>query len=110
MARFDGLEHAAEELRPAEAPDVVTIGAAASWLRCRLAWVRVLLVTVAGLFPDRFADPDQEPGEGEGLSDAASLEPSFTIAAKEYLARMSTRGVPRTITEAAATPMKKAAA
>lgn len=50
-----GVERAAEELRPADMPDAVTLGAAVSWLRRRLAWVRALLVTIAGLFPDRFA-------------------------------------------------------
>lgn len=49
-----GVERAAEELRPADAPDAITLGAAVSWLRRRLAWVRALLVTVAGLFPDLF--------------------------------------------------------
>jgi hypothetical protein len=50
-----GVERAAEELRPADAPDAVTLGAAVSWLRRRMAWVRALLVTVAGLRPDLFA-------------------------------------------------------
>lgn len=50
-----GVERAAEVLRPADTPDAVTLGAAVSWLRRRLAWVRALLVTTAGLFPDRFA-------------------------------------------------------
>jgi hypothetical protein len=48
------LEQAAEELRPGDAPDAVTLGVAVAWLRRRVAWVRALLVTVAGLFPDLF--------------------------------------------------------
>lgn len=49
------VEQAAEDLRPADALDAVTLGAAVSWLRRRMAWVRALLVTVAGLLPDLFA-------------------------------------------------------
>ena len=49
-----GVEHAAEELRPADTPDAVSLGAAVSWLRRRLAWVRALLITVAGMLPDLF--------------------------------------------------------
>lgn len=48
------VEQLAEALRPADAPDAVTLPAAIAWVRRRLAWVRALLVTVAGLFPDRF--------------------------------------------------------
>lgn len=50
-----GLEHAAEELRPGDAPDAVTLSIAVAWVRRRIVWVRALLVTVAGLFPDLFA-------------------------------------------------------
>jgi hypothetical protein len=49
------VEHAAQALRPADALDAVTLGAAVAWLRRRLLLVRSLLVTVAGLFADRFA-------------------------------------------------------
>ena len=49
------VEHAAAQLRPAESPDAVTLGAAVAWLRRRLVLVRALLVTVIGLLPDRFA-------------------------------------------------------
>jgi hypothetical protein len=49
------VEHAAAQLRPAESPDAVTLGAAVAWLRRRLVLVRALLVTVLGLLPDRFA-------------------------------------------------------
>jgi hypothetical protein len=49
------LEQAAEALRPGDQPDAVTLGVAVGWVRLRVAWVRALLVTVAGLFPDLFA-------------------------------------------------------
>lgn len=49
------LEQAAEEVRPGDAPDAVTLGAAVAWVRLRVAWVRALLITVIGLFPDLFA-------------------------------------------------------
>ena len=49
------VEHAADTLRPSDAPDAVTLSAAIAWLRRRIAMVRALLVTVAGLFPDLFA-------------------------------------------------------
>jgi hypothetical protein len=51
-----GIEHAAEELRPADADFAVTLGAAIAWLRRRLVLVHALLVTVIGLFPAVFAD------------------------------------------------------
>ena len=47
-----GIERAAEQLRPADAPDAVTLGAAVGWLRRRLAMVYAVLGTVAGLFAD----------------------------------------------------------
>ncbi len=50
-----GLEHAAEALRPGDALDAVTLIVAVAWVRRRVAWVRALLVTVAGLFPGLFA-------------------------------------------------------
>ena len=50
-----GVERAAEELRPPDTPDAVTLPAAIAWLRRRIAFVRALLITVAGLFADRFA-------------------------------------------------------
>ena len=49
-----GLERAAEQLRPADEPDAVSLGAAVAWLRRRLVLVRALLVTVMGLMPDLF--------------------------------------------------------
>jgi hypothetical protein len=49
-----GVEHAANTLRPADAPDAVTLGAAVAWLRRRIALVRATLVTASGLFPERF--------------------------------------------------------
>jgi hypothetical protein len=53
------VEHAAEELRPADTLDAITFGAAVAWLRRRIVLVRALLVTVVGLLPDRFADVGQ---------------------------------------------------
>ena len=50
------LEKAADEVRPADAEDAVTLCAAVAWLRLRVTIVRATLVTVIGLFPDRFAD------------------------------------------------------
>lgn len=50
-----GIEHAAEQLRPADEPDAVSLGAAVAWLRRRLVLVRALLATVMGLLPDLFA-------------------------------------------------------
>jgi len=49
------VEQAAEQLRPADTLDAITLGAAVAWLRRRLVLVRALLVTVVSLFPDRFA-------------------------------------------------------
>lgn len=54
-----GVEHAADTLRPASAPDAVTLGGAVAWLRRRIAWVRALLITVASLLPDCFADVER---------------------------------------------------
>ena len=48
------LEQAAEKVRPGAAPEAVTLSVAVAWLRRRVAWVRALLITVAGLFPDLF--------------------------------------------------------
>jgi hypothetical protein len=50
-----GVERAAEQLRAADAPDAVTLAAAVAWTRRRMAWVRALLLTVAGLLPDLLA-------------------------------------------------------
>jgi hypothetical protein len=54
-----GVARAAEQLRPGDAPGAVTLPAAMAWLHRRRAWVRALLVTVAGLFPDLFANLGQ---------------------------------------------------
>jgi hypothetical protein len=54
-AASTGLEHAAEALRPGDEPGAVTLSVAVAWVRRRVAWVRALLVTVAGLFPELFA-------------------------------------------------------
>jgi len=50
-----GLERAAERVRPGDAPGAVTLSVAVAWVRRRVTWVRALLVTVAGLFPELFA-------------------------------------------------------
>jgi hypothetical protein len=49
-------EKAADELRPADAPDAVALGAALVWLRLRVAIVRAVLTTAKGLRPDLFGD------------------------------------------------------
>ena len=46
---------AADDLRPADAQDAVTLDAAVRWLERRITLVRATLVTVLGLFPERFA-------------------------------------------------------
>lgn len=48
------VEKAAEEARPADASDAVTLGAALVWLRLRVAITRAALTTVKGLMPERF--------------------------------------------------------
>jgi len=52
----ESVEKAANEVRPADAPDAVTLSAALVWLRRRVAIVRALLTTVKGLMPDRLGD------------------------------------------------------
>jgi len=49
------VEQAADTLRPADVLDAVTLSAAVTWLRRRLALVGTMFVTVTGLFPDLFA-------------------------------------------------------
>lgn len=49
------VEKVAEKLRPAEAPDAVTLPTAVRWVRLRLELVKAVLIAVLGLFPDRFA-------------------------------------------------------
>lgn len=51
----EAIEKVAAEARPAEAPDAVTLPTAVRWVRLRVALVRVALIAVLGLFPDRFA-------------------------------------------------------
>jgi hypothetical protein len=48
------VEQVAEELRPGEEADAVTLSVAVAWVRRRIAWVEALLSTVATLFPDVF--------------------------------------------------------
>jgi hypothetical protein len=52
----ESLEKAADELRPADAPDAVTLGAALVWVRLRVAIVHALLTTAKGLKPELFGD------------------------------------------------------
>jgi hypothetical protein len=52
----ESLEKAADELRPADAPDAVTLSAALVWLRLRVVIVRAMLTTVKGLMPAFFAE------------------------------------------------------
>ena len=54
VEQASSVERAAQTLRPADAKDTVTLPAAIAWVRRRLAWVRALLITVAGLLPDMF--------------------------------------------------------
>jgi len=48
------MEKVADEVRPADAPDAVTLGAALVWLRLRVLIARAMLTTVKGLMPERF--------------------------------------------------------
>jgi hypothetical protein len=48
------MEEAAEQARPAEEQEAVTLTAAVRWVRRRRAWVRSLLATAIGLLPVRF--------------------------------------------------------
>ena len=50
-----GTEHTANTVRPAEAPDAVTLDAAIAWVRRRVGWVRALLAIVGSLLPALFA-------------------------------------------------------
>ena len=49
------IEKAADELRPAAAPDAVTLPTAVRWVRLRLELVKAVLIAALGLFPDLFA-------------------------------------------------------
>jgi hypothetical protein len=48
------LEAAANELRPGDVDEAVTLPTAMRWVRLRLARVRATLATVRGLMPARF--------------------------------------------------------
>lgn len=50
-----GTEHTANTLRPADAPEAVTLGAAVAWVRRRVRWVTALLAIVGSLLPELFA-------------------------------------------------------
>jgi hypothetical protein len=49
------VEKAADQMRPADAPDAVTLGAALVWLRLRVVIAHATLATAKGLWPERFA-------------------------------------------------------
>lgn len=49
------VEKAAEELRPAEVDDAITLAAAVRWTARRVALVAAILVAIVGLFPERLA-------------------------------------------------------
>jgi len=49
------IEKAAAEVRPADAPSAVTLPTAVRWVRLRMHLVRVMLLAVFGIFPERFA-------------------------------------------------------
>jgi len=55
VERAETVEQVAEEVRPAEAPDAVTLPTAVRWVRVRLELVRAVLIAVLGLWPERFA-------------------------------------------------------
>jgi hypothetical protein len=50
------LEKVADQVRPADASDAVTLGAALVWLRRRVLMALGTLMTVKGLMPERFGD------------------------------------------------------
>jgi hypothetical protein len=50
------LEKVADHVRPADASDAVTLGAALVWLRRRVLMALGTLMTVKGLMPERFGD------------------------------------------------------
>lgn len=54
-AEASSIEQAASAERPADTFDAVSLPAAVTWLRRRIAWVRALLAMAAGLLPERFA-------------------------------------------------------
>ena len=49
-----GTERTANALRPADAPDAVTLSAAVAWVRRRVTWVTALLAIVGSLLPELF--------------------------------------------------------
>ena len=55
VEKAETIEKAADELRPADAPDAVTLPTAVRWVRLRLELVKAVLIAVLGLLPDRFA-------------------------------------------------------
>jgi hypothetical protein len=55
VEKIESIEKAAEELRPADAPDAVTLPTAVRWVRLRLELVKAVLIAVLGLLPEVFA-------------------------------------------------------
>jgi hypothetical protein len=55
VEKAETLEKVASEVRPADTPDAVTLTTAVRWVRLRVHLVRVALIAVLGLFPDRLA-------------------------------------------------------
>jgi len=49
------VEETAAKTRPAAAPAAVTLATAVRWVRLRVHLVRVILLAVFGIFPERFA-------------------------------------------------------
>jgi hypothetical protein len=55
VEKAETIEKAAAEARPADVPDAVTLTTAVRWVRLRVHLVRLALIAVFGLFPDRLA-------------------------------------------------------
>lgn len=56
----ESLEQAAQQVRPAEAEDAVSLPSALRWLRRRMTAVKQLLLAAAGIVPHRVADATQK--------------------------------------------------
>jgi hypothetical protein len=55
VEKAEAVEKAADELRPADAPDAVTLATAVRWVRLRLELVKAVLIAVLGLYPELLA-------------------------------------------------------
>ena len=85
-----GTEHTAETLRPADASDAITLGAAVAWVRRRVAWVREVLAIVGSLFPDLFAGVARSVGAFR-----AHLETSSVLVALRGICERHLHVLPR---------------